>query len=384
MLRINGGGERVDRIVVFDVETPNFKNGRICSIGVTIVENGDIARSMYSLVNPECAFDYRNIQIHGITPSDVGDAPIFPEIWGTIGPLFRKNLVAAHNARFDLCVLQKTLQAYGINESLVYYVDTLTMSRALIRDIENHRLSTLCEWFGIPLDHHHAGSDSWATAKLLCRLLKAGADLNRYIRSYRLDKRVPPAPARMPVRLSADNQALLVLSGILSGMTSDNVLTKAEVEYLQKWMDDNAALKGNYPYDKIYSILSGALADGVLSQSELDAMLRLFKQVTDPVGESACHCGALDIRGKNVCLTGEFDCGSKSSVAEKLISLGARICASVSKKTDILLVGGQGSSAWCAGNYGTKVKKALELQEKGFGILIMRESDFFAALEGQE
>ena len=184
------GGDRVDRIVVFDVETPNFKNDRICSIGVTIIENGEVTRSMYSLVNPSARLTTA-ISNHGITPSDVSDAPTFPEIWGTIGPLFRKNLVAAHNAPFDLCVLQRTLQAYAINESLVYYVDTLTISRAMMKEIENHRLPTLCEWFGIPLDHHNAGSDSWATAKLLCRLLKYGADLNRYIKSYRLDRRIP-------------------------------------------------------------------------------------------------------------------------------------------------------------------------------------------------
>jgi len=39
-----------------------------------------------------------------------------------------------------------------------------------------------------------------------------------------------------------------------------------------------------------------------------------------------------------------------------------------------------GSSMWCAGNYGTKVKKALELQAKGIPIEIIREADFYNAL----
>lgn len=372
----------MERIVVFDVETPNYNNDRICAIGVSIIEDGEIVKSQYSLVNPECAFDYRNIQIHGITPSDVADAPTFPEIWGAIGTLFRTNLVAAHNATFDLCVLRKTLQAYGINEAMVYYVDTLTLARAIIKEADNHQLPTLCEWFGIPLEHHNAGSDSWACAMLLCRLLKSGADLNRYIKSYSLDKCETPATPRMPNRLSANSQSLLILNGILSGITCDNILVEAEVDYLQKWMDDNAALKGNYPYDKIYSILAAALADGVLEHSELSDMLRLFKQVTDPVNDSTCDCGKLNVDGRSICLTGEFNCGSRSEVGEKLISFGANIHASVTQKTNILIVGGQGSSAWCAGNYGTKVKKALELQEKGFEILLMREPDFFSALEG--
>ena len=36
-------------------------------------------------------------------------------------------------------------------------------------------------------------------------------------------------------------------------------------------------------------------------------------------------------------------------------------------------MGGSGSSAWSCGNYGNKVKKALELQEKGEPIKIIRE-----------
>lgn len=43
----------------------------------------------------------------------------------------------------------------------------------------------------------------------------------------------------------------------------------------------------------------------------------------------------------------------------------------------ILLVGDEGSSAWIAGNYGTKVKKAMSLQEKGIPVTILRESDYF-------
>ena len=46
-------------------------------------------------------------------------------------------------------------------------------------------------------------------------------------------------------------------------------------------------------------------------------------------------------------------------------------------KTHIVLVGNQGNNAWVAGNYGTKVKKAMELQAKGLQIAIIKESDYF-------
>jgi DNA polymerase III epsilon subunit-like protein len=370
----------MDRIVAFDVETPNSRNNRICAIGLTVIEDGAITDSQYYLVNPECEFDYQCIQIHGIRPGDVKDAPVFPIVWNKIREIFRSCLVAAHNASFDLCVLKKTLQAYGMNESLVYFVDTLAMARAMVTDTRDHKLSTLCARFHIPLDHHHAGSDSNACASLLCNFSKGGADLNMFTKSYHLG--ASAAAPRYAPRLSVNSQALLTLNGILSGVTCDNVLVDAEVDYLQKWLDENADLKGNYPYDKIYATVSNALADGILMKSELDDMLDLFQKVTNPVDENACGCEKLDVAGKNICLTGEFDYGSKAEVNEQLISRGAVIQETVTLRTEILLVGGQGSSAWSAGNYGNKVKKALEMQGKGVNILLIREADFFASLAG--
>jgi DNA polymerase-3 subunit alpha (Gram-positive type) len=107
------------------------------------------------------------------------------------------------------------------------------------------------------------------------------------------------------------NQSILTLNGILAGITSDNVLVDAEVEYLKSWLDDNADLQGNYPYDKIYGIISSALSDGILTRSELEYMLGLFKQITDPVAESTCVCDSLNVSCKNICLSGEFDYGKE-------------------------------------------------------------------------
>lgn len=111
-------------------------------------------------------------------------------------------------------------------------------------------------------------------------------------------------------------------------------------------------------------------------------MLGLFKQITDPVNECSCTYDSLSIIGKNICLSGDFDFGSKADIAKLLTSIGAYIHETVKRDTDFLIVGGQGSDAWAAGNYGNKVKKALEMQAKGNGIKLLREADFLAALGG--
>ena len=69
-----------NRYIVFDVETPNSANDRISAIGITIVENGRIVSEFYTLVNPDTDFDYFNMNLTGITPEDVADKPLFPEL----------------------------------------------------------------------------------------------------------------------------------------------------------------------------------------------------------------------------------------------------------------------------------------------------------------
>ena len=171
-------------IVAFDVETPNRYNNRICSIGLTVINDGAITETLYYLINPEAEFDRANIMIHGIKPIDVLDAPVFTEVWDEIREYFRSSLITAHNATFDLCVLINTLQAYGISESKTNYVCTLQMARNTIKDVENYRLPTLCKYAGIELQHHNALSDSYGCAELLRHLLNSGVTLDDYIRTF--------------------------------------------------------------------------------------------------------------------------------------------------------------------------------------------------------
>ncbi len=176
----------MNRYVVFDVETPNRYNSRMSAIGITVVENGEIAESFYSLVNPEQPFDWFNVQLTGISAEAVADAPTFPELWEQIRPTMESGVLVAHNASFDIGVLRKCLSDYGIAwKSSVPGLCTVVMGRRLLPGI-SHRLNDLCDCFGLELDHHHADSDSRACAEILLRYLADGADPKAFIRQYRL------------------------------------------------------------------------------------------------------------------------------------------------------------------------------------------------------
>lgn len=178
----------MSRFIVFDVETPNRYNDRMSAIGITVVEDGAIVREFYSLVNPETGFDYFNIRLTGITEELVSDAPPFPELWKQIQPLFEEGILVAHNAVFDLGVLKSCLNAYGIEwKPYVRYLCTVQMGRKVLPGMK-HNLDVLCDYYGIHLDHHHAGSDSKACASILLEYMENGAHTENYIRTYSFQK----------------------------------------------------------------------------------------------------------------------------------------------------------------------------------------------------
>ena len=191
------GQDTMARFVAFDVETPNYRNDRISAIGVTVVEDGVITDEFYSLVDPETYFDYFNTRLTGISEETVWNAPTFPEIWPRLEPLMSEGLLVAHNAPFDTAVLRKCLQHYGIEwKPYARYVCTVQMGRRLHKGM-GHRLNELCDYYGICLDHHNAGSDSRACAEILLRYLDSGADIRQFIRTCSFRDRDPGKGSRV-------------------------------------------------------------------------------------------------------------------------------------------------------------------------------------------
>ena len=127
------------------------------------------------------------MQLTGIDEAAVKDAPTFAQAWPRIEGLMNSGMLVAHNAVFDMGVLKKCLQDYGIDwKPYVRYLCTVQMGKKLLPDM-SHKLNVLCGHYGIKLDHHQADSDSHACAEILLRYLAMGADPTRYLRTYRMD-----------------------------------------------------------------------------------------------------------------------------------------------------------------------------------------------------
>ncbi|WP_024613714.1 exonuclease domain-containing protein [Clostridium sp. Ade.TY] len=154
--------------IAIDFETANEKRNSPCSIGIVVVENGEIKEKIHYLIKPkEMRFMPINIGIHGIRPKMVINEPEFDEIWEKIKKYFDKSLVVAHNASFDISVLRNTLETYNITLPSFNYICTMKLSRNFYRDLSNAKLNTVNDFLGFEFKHHDALADAIACSNIL-------------------------------------------------------------------------------------------------------------------------------------------------------------------------------------------------------------------------
>ena len=71
----------------------------------------------------------------------------------------------------------------------------------------------------------------------------------------------------------------------------------------------------------------------------------------------------IDLTGKFV-VTGLFTSMRRSDVVHYIYSHGGTVLSAPTRATDYLIVGGEKSKTWKYGQYGTKIRKGLDLREK--------------------
>lgn len=150
-----------------DFETANENACSVCSVGVVVVRDGEVADSFYSLVRPEPEYySWFCQRVHGITEEDTAEAPVFPYVWDKIAPMIEGLPLVAHNSRFDEGCLKAAFKVYRMDYPDYKFYDTLAASRKYFGcALDNHKLHTVAAACGYDLEnHHHALADAEACA----------------------------------------------------------------------------------------------------------------------------------------------------------------------------------------------------------------------------
>jgi DNA polymerase-3 subunit epsilon len=160
--------------VAIDFETANENRNSACAVGLAFVEGGKVVRTHYRLIRPPVMyFNPFNVSIHGITEDDVAGEPQFDALWPALREMLDGRLVLAHNASFDMSVLRKTLDAFGLAYPDFQYLCTCVLSRKVWMGLPSYRLNAVAGELGIAFRHHNAEEDARACASIGVRCCEA-------------------------------------------------------------------------------------------------------------------------------------------------------------------------------------------------------------------
>ncbi|MBR2787695.1 MAG: hypothetical protein IKD94_00885 [Erysipelotrichaceae bacterium] len=136
------------RIVALDFETANQSMASACSLGIAIYEEGEIVDNFEWYFKPYHRYNYfTNTHIHGISYEDVQDENEFVFYYEELSVILKDAVIIAHNAMFDITVLNSMCDVYGLNHFTNSYLDTVTLSRGYIRNctiINSIRFAPIC------------------------------------------------------------------------------------------------------------------------------------------------------------------------------------------------------------------------------------------------
>ncbi len=158
------------RFAAIDFETASGAPVSACSLGIAVVENAEIVERREWLIRPPSLyFNPYYIEVHGITPEMVAEAPEFDALWPEMEHAIGGRTLVAHNASFDMGVLRATLAHYGVWCEKMRFVCSVALARKCWPELPRHSLDALAREFGIGFRHHNAEEDAVAAAKVVLR-----------------------------------------------------------------------------------------------------------------------------------------------------------------------------------------------------------------------
>lgn len=324
-----------------DFETASRRQDSACQLATVVVRGGRIVDSAMWMIRPEpCFFSRTHIQIHGITPERVRDRPVFGELWPEISAKLAGDCLVAHNASFDLGVLLACLRSHHQAIPELHFTCTRAIARRTWPGRRGYGLKPLADWLGVRFRHHDALEDSVACAKIL---LAAGIDQ---------DSRSLPALEKK-LRLSRGAAGDW---GYRGPTRSGRRRASPGRPRQDRRRSEPPAGENRSPDDEVPPTnIQGVDLQRLLVRADLIRPLA----------------------GQRVVFTGQLRRLDRQGAEELSGRLGAECQSSVTRQTDVLVVGQLDERTRAAGRtQSVKQETAQRLRAAGESIRIMSEDDF--------
>ena len=185
-------------LAIVDIETTGASAtfGRIIEVGVLRIEEGVVARTYQTLVNPGRPIPSSIEQLTGIRNEELEDAPSFRRIAHDLVDVLDDAIFVAHNARFDYGFIKNELRRVGISFTS-RCLCTVKLSRLLFPEFRHHDLTSVIKRHGIACQSRHRALGDAAAVHEFLRVLQHNLDADRLDRAIRKIMKTSTLPANL-------------------------------------------------------------------------------------------------------------------------------------------------------------------------------------------
>jgi hypothetical protein len=171
--------------------------------------------------------------------------------------------------------------------------------------------------------------------------------------------------------LQNSRKAVNELYGLISGMLADRVLTNDEIRFLANWLCHHLQILDEWPIHEIACKVAEILDDNEITEAEArDLALLLDKVIGGDTGdgESGARATRLPVDevpapivflNRSFCFTGKFQYGERKRCQACTEEAGGTIHNSVTLALDYLVIGTLASRDWAQTNHGRKIEAAV-------------------------
>ncbi len=163
--------------VVFDLETTGLSTryDYIIEFGAVVMRRGTVVEEKDFFIKPKIDLSLNIKNLTHITEENLKDARPFEECKDEILDFIKGRVLVAHNASFDFGFLNSEFERIGMPKLTNPVIDTLDLSRSLLKNRRAYRLGNMCRAYNIPYDEdvaHRANYDADVLAQVFNFMLK--------------------------------------------------------------------------------------------------------------------------------------------------------------------------------------------------------------------
>ncbi|GAB2025037.1 ATP-dependent DNA helicase DinG [Lactovum odontotermitis] len=170
------------RYAIVDLEATDASNSKdkvkkIIQIGIVVLENGKIADSFASNVNPHEKLSENIAKLTGLKNRELRQAPDLAEIMPQVLKILDGAIFVAHNVKFDWGLLSEHFAKLGVKLDMPR-IDTVELARVFFPTFDKYGLASLSSSLQLTNAHPHAAlADAEETAELLLKIQQRVLDL---------------------------------------------------------------------------------------------------------------------------------------------------------------------------------------------------------------